>query len=397
MPFENFVNKFNMLTNMTPFVAEEEKLFHFREGLREQTRKKKNNNENSKYVKEGKKNLNQNEAFRKRCKRKGHYENTCFANLRKINSCKLNENLESKVYVVYLDEVGPKNICSINGLVDNKILKIGLDCGATNSIMNHMTANNNKIEIPRSNLKIRTANGNDNEYFHTSDLKLISASDLDTNQENKFSLMANEAKGLFAKSLQELDKSSVSKHKIKLMDKDCAPIYTAPYRISENERNFLRDEIDKMLKAEIIRPSRSPWSSPVVVNIKFDWSEDCEKAFKQLKNALSNYPVLRIFDPKRPLKAYTDESDLAIGGVLTQKDDDGQEYIVACYSRLLNKHEKNYSTPEKECLSLIDCRREWRKYGDIEFVTDHPALQWIKNIKNPKGRLGNHWSLWMLI
>ena len=205
-------------------------------------------------------------------------------------------------------------------------LKIGLDCGATNSIMNHMTAINNKIEILRSNLKIRTANGkvshisgvtkplevnigghkchieflvfdhddhddllgldwfnktgcgifpsqgilkfkedenesieaqkeeisnifhtdiaSDNEYFlDTSDLKLIPASDLDTNQENKFSLMANEAKGLFAKSLQELDKCSVSKHKIRLVDKDCAPIYTAPYRISENERNFLKYEM----------------------------------------------------------------------------------------------------------------------------------------------------------
>ncbi|CAF0945935.1 unnamed protein product, partial [Brachionus calyciflorus] len=39
MAFENFVNKFYMLTNMTPFMAEEEKLFHFREGLREQTKK----------------------------------------------------------------------------------------------------------------------------------------------------------------------------------------------------------------------------------------------------------------------------------------------------------------------------------------------------------------------
>ncbi|CAF0885195.1 unnamed protein product, partial [Brachionus calyciflorus] len=232
MPFENFVNKFYMLTNMTPFVAEEEKLFHFREGLREQTKKevtcrnnhtlsetihlatqleqnqtnlpsinyqghtrhskgkfterslnnrnhiyknkqyqkkekdfrdksqkRKNNYENPKFVKNGKQNPNQNEAFCKRCKRKGHYENTCYANLRKINSCKLNENLESKVYVVYLDEVGPKIKCSIKGLVDNKTLKIGLDCGATNSIMNHMTAINNKIEILRSNLKIRTANG----------------------------------------------------------------------------------------------------------------------------------------------------------------------------------------------------------------------------------------------
>ncbi|CAF0816691.1 unnamed protein product [Brachionus calyciflorus] len=108
-----------------------------------------------------------------------------------------------------------------------------------------------------------------NIFGITSDLKIIPASDLDTNQKNKFSLMANEDERLFAKSLQELDKCSVSKHKIRLVDKDCAPIYTAPYRISEKERNFLRDEIDKMIEAKVVRPSRSPWSSPVVVISKF--------------------------------------------------------------------------------------------------------------------------------
>ncbi|CAF0979845.1 unnamed protein product, partial [Brachionus calyciflorus] len=43
------------------------------------------------------------------------------------------------------------------------------------------------------------------------------------------------------------------------------PIYTAPYRISENERHLLKKEKEKMLEAKKIRPSRSPWSSQVVV------------------------------------------------------------------------------------------------------------------------------------
>ncbi|CAF0793408.1 unnamed protein product [Brachionus calyciflorus] len=83
------------------------------------------------------------------------------ANIREEDklTVKLNEDLENKVYVEYLDKVGPKNICSIKGLVDNKTLKLGLDCGTTNSIMNNMTVIKNKIEILRSNLKIRTANG----------------------------------------------------------------------------------------------------------------------------------------------------------------------------------------------------------------------------------------------
>ncbi|CAF1158453.1 unnamed protein product, partial [Brachionus calyciflorus] len=64
----------------------------------------------------------------------------------------------------------------------------------------------------------------------------------------------------------------------------------------------------------------------------------------------------------------------------------------ACYSRLLNKHEINCKTTEKECLAVIECRREWRNYGEIEFVVDYSALQWLNSIKNPQGRLGR-WSL----
>ncbi|CAF1073837.1 unnamed protein product, partial [Brachionus calyciflorus] len=93
---------------------------------------------------------------------------------------------------------------------------------------------------------------------------------------------------------------------------------------------------------------------------KFIWTAECKEIFIELKNALTSYPILRIVDPNRPLKAYTDASGLAI--------------------------------EEKECLSVIECKREWRNYGDIEFVVDHYALQWLSSIKNLQGRLGR-WSL----
>ncbi|CAF0793666.1 unnamed protein product [Brachionus calyciflorus] len=83
--------------------------------------------------------------------KKGHYANKCYANLNKINSLKISKNEEEeKVYVALLEERGPKNICSVKILKDKKPLKIGLDCGATNSVMNHMTAIKNDIEILRS-------------------------------------------------------------------------------------------------------------------------------------------------------------------------------------------------------------------------------------------------------
>ncbi|CAF1094460.1 unnamed protein product [Brachionus calyciflorus] len=109
------------------------------------------------------------------------------------------------------------------------------------------------------------------------------ASDLNASEKCKFDSLAKEAKGLFAKNINELGKCSVSKHKIRLINDVIAPIYTPLYRISQNERNFLKEEIEKMLKANIIRPSRTPWSSPVVVVGKKDNSRRICIDYRKLK------------------------------------------------------------------------------------------------------------------
>ncbi|GBO32656.1 hypothetical protein AVEN_132160-1 [Araneus ventricosus] len=58
------------------------------------------------------------------------------------------------------------------------------------------------------------------------------------------------------------------KHKIQTGDH--SPISQRPYRISPTERRIIHDEVEKMLRKEIIQPSKSPWSSPVVLVKKKD-------------------------------------------------------------------------------------------------------------------------------
>lgn len=53
------------------------------------------------------------------------------------------------------------------------------------------------------------------------------------------------------------------KHHIKTTDEH--PIYTKSYRYPEIHRQEVRGQIDKMLSQNIIRPSYSPWSSPIWV------------------------------------------------------------------------------------------------------------------------------------
>jgi len=75
-------------------------------------------------------------------------------------------------------------------------------------------------------------------------------------------------------------------------------------------------------------------------NVKFIWTEDCEKAFKRIKEMLCSQPILEIFDKDLPIKIYTDASLKGIGAILKQKQDDGKEKPVAYFSKKLNETQK---------------------------------------------------------
>ncbi|UYV69067.1 K02A2.6-like [Cordylochernes scorpioides] len=74
---------------------------------------------------------------------------------------------------------------------------------------------------------------------------------------------------------------------------------------------------------------------------------------------------------------------------------DGNSYPVQYYSRTLRKYERNYTITELECLAIIETVDRFKVYlagNGFTIFTDHCALQWLKNIKNPTGRLFR-WSL----
>ena len=55
------------------------------------------------------------------------------------------------------------------------------------------------------------------------------------------------------------------------------------------------------------------------------WNSDCDAAFKKLKNSITQSPILGAPDWKKPFRGYFDASQLAVGGTLTQLDDDGRD------------------------------------------------------------------------
>ena len=103
-------------------------------------------------------------------------------------------------------------------------------------------------------------------------------------------------------------------------------------------------------------PDFAAISEPLVQllrNVPFEWTESQQQAFEDLKDRLKKSPILVYPDYDKEFILYTDASNLAVGAILAQLDEDGVDHPVAYSLRVLNKHEKNYSVTEKECLAVL--------------------------------------------
>lgn len=87
--------------------------------------------------------------------------------------------------------------------------------------------------------------------------------------------------------------------------------------------------------------------------VKFEWNAEQENAFRELKKYLIGAPILRYPNFDKTFIIYADASGFGLGTVLAQKDDQGQEYIVAYASCGLTRPERNYSTTELKDLAVL--------------------------------------------
>ena len=118
-----------------------------------------------------------------------------------------------------------------------------------------------------------------------------------------------------------------------------------------------------------------PLTTLMCKNAKWQWNEEQESAFKELKSALSKAPVLRRPQWGQLWIIDCDARNTAVGVVLSQEEPDiGYEHLVYYYSRLLNAAGKNYSTADRECLVVIAFIKKFRVYvlgAPLVIHTDH--------------------------
>ncbi|CAM5097708.1 unnamed protein product [Natator depressus] len=92
------------------------------------------------------------------------------------------------------------------------------------------------------------------------------------------------------------------------------------------------------------------------------WTEECQKAFNQLKATLVSDPVLRAPDFDKPFLVTTDASERGVGADLMQEGLNQELHPVVFLRKKLSERESHWSITEKECYAIVYTLEKLRPY-----------------------------------
>ena len=107
-------------------------------------------------------------------------------------------------------------------------------------------------------------------------------------------------------------------------------------------------------------------------DVLWHWEHEQIAAFKQLKDMLSNAPVLAYYDVKTPITIQVDACKSGLGGAIFQNNKP-----VAMASKALTSAQENYAIIEKELLAICFGVHRFHEYifgKEVLVETDHKPL-----------------------
>lgn len=117
------------------------------------------------------------------------------------------------------------------------------------------------------------------------------------------------------------------------------------------QRKFIPDLSTKSAQLRSLLEKRNEWM----------WQDAQEKAWCQLKEALTQEPVLHFYDSREPTKLSADASKNGLGAVLLQQHDQNW-FPIAYASRAMTDAETRYVQIEKELLAMTSACERFHQY-----------------------------------
>ena len=139
----------------------------------------------------------------------------------------------------------------------------------------------------------------------------------------------------------------ISKKKIEDVEKFRTPQSSSELKSFMGLASFLAAYIKDF--AKIAKPL---WDA--AIEGQFKWTDEQEKAFRSVKNAIINCTTTQgFFSSTDETFLYTDASPVALGAVLVQKNPEGDYRTIAFASKLLSPTERRYSQCQREALGIV--------------------------------------------
>ncbi|KAL0173155.1 hypothetical protein M9458_033466, partial [Cirrhinus mrigala] len=164
--------------------------------------------------------------------------------------------------------------------------------------------------------------------------------------------------------------------------------------LAMNEAKYLGFTVGRgLVKPRKTSPATKPryehsWAAPLTDLTRkgqperVRWTEEAERAFQHIKQALTTEPVLRAPDFNCPFLLQMDASDTGLGAMLSQVQE-GEEHPIVYISRKLSQAERNYAAVEKEALAI----KYYLLGRRFTLFTDHAPLQWMARAKDTNARV----------
>ena len=97
-------------------------------------------------------------------------------------------------------------------------------------------------------------------------------------------------------------------------------------------------------------------------DLTWNWTDNCQNAFEELKKAFMEAPVLLMLDTLKSFLVESDASKWATGAILQQQDINGEWHPCGYISHSFDATQWNYEIYDRELLGIVCTLETWRHY-----------------------------------